>query len=456
MRARSVGHRSHLPMRQSTHECPSMTGSPEHYPVRRRWVWLALLAILLVGGALRLVGLDWDDSQHLHPDERFLTMVENALTWPASVGEYLDTAVNPLNPYNKGQGSFVYGLLPVALAKFVGQVTGHTGYSGVYLAGRAMSGVLDLMAVLVVFALGRRLYDARVGLLGALLLALSVLNIQQSHFFTVDSATTFLVTLALYFAVRVAQGEGGWSIAGLGLAFGLSVAAKISVATFLLVIGLALLIRVFARPVGSRFDRRRVGGALGAHLALAAKADRGRRRPPPHRCAGIDSLTLRWLGVVGLMLAVVFIAFWTFRLAQPQAFEGPGLFGLRLNQRWLDDMGYIQKLMSGAIDYPPSHQWAARAPVLYMLKNMVLWGLGAPLGLAVWFAWGLMGWQLVRQGALAHLLPWVWMSMTFFYQSVQFVKTVRYLLPIYPTMALMAAYGLIWLWDRGAPVGQAP
>jgi YYY domain-containing protein len=393
------------------------------------------------------VGLDWDEGQHLHPDERFLTMVENALQWPSSLGQYLDTAANPLNPYNQGQGSYVYGLLPVAAAKFLGEATGYTGYSGVYLAGRAMSGTLDLLAVVLVFAIGRRLYGVRVGLLGALFLALSVLNIQQSHFFTVDSATAFLVTLALYFAVRVAQGEGRWSILGLGLAFGLAVSAKISVATFLLIIGLAALMRVFGQ-------RSTLPGMTGGPTVLERQLARWRITliadggSPPDNIRRVDTFIIRLAQVALLVGVVVFLAFWAFRLAQPQAFEGPGLFGLGINQRWLDDMGYIQKLVSGEIDYPPSHQWADRAPVVYALDNMVRWGLGTPLGIAVWFAWGLMGWQLFRKRQLAHLLPWTWMTLTFFYQSVQFVKTVRYLLPIYPTMALMAAYGLIWLWDR--------
>ncbi len=205
-----------------------LAGNPTGFPGRpgtarsepgRLTLGIALALILLLGGALRFTGLDWDEGQHLHPDERFLTMVENALSWPSSLGEYLDTAQNPLNPYNKGFGSFVYGLLPVTVVKAIGQATGYTGYSGVYLAGRAVSGVLDLLAVLTVFAIGRRLYDWRVGLLGSLFLALSVLDIQQSHFFTVDSATTVLVTLALYLAVRVSQGERSWSLIGLGLAY---------------------------------------------------------------------------------------------------------------------------------------------------------------------------------------------------------------------------------------------
>jgi len=46
-----------------------------------RWlVGFLLIVILIAGGYLRFVGLDWDAEQHLHPDERFLTMVESSLT----------------------------------------------------------------------------------------------------------------------------------------------------------------------------------------------------------------------------------------------------------------------------------------------------------------------------------------------------------------------------------------
>ncbi len=436
---------------------PDRTGDPERPGGRPGWrsrltPWL-LAAILLLGAALRFVGLNWDEDQHLHPDERFLTMVENSLEWPSSPGEYLDTEANPLNPYNRGFGAYVYGLLPLIVAKFVGQATGLTGYGGVFLAGRALSGLLDLGSVLLVFAIGRRLWGERAGLLGALLAALSVLNIQNAHFFTVDAMTTFFVTLALFFAVRVAQGGHLPHILGLGLAFGLAVSCKISVLTFLLIIGLAAVLRVFARPAGA--GRRYPPGAA-RYLPLGPWRLSLRVERDDDALTSADSVLWRLLKA-GLIVAVVMlIAFWAFRIAQPQAFMGPGLFGLRLNPRWLEDMSYIQKLVSGEIDYPPSHQWAARAPVLYMLENLVLWGVGLPMGLAIWAAWGLMAYQIYRRGRWLHLLPWLWMTFTFLYQSVQFVKTVRYLLPIYPTMALMAGYGLHWLWERGSGSRRLP
>ena len=55
----------------------------EPAPARKPWrAWtfgLILVYILAAGAYLRLVGLDWDIDQHLHPDERFLTMVESSI-----------------------------------------------------------------------------------------------------------------------------------------------------------------------------------------------------------------------------------------------------------------------------------------------------------------------------------------------------------------------------------------
>lgn len=435
-----------------------------------RLTLLALLAILLLAAALRFTGLDWDEGQHLHPDERFLTMVENSLRWPRSLSEYWDTAINPLNPNNHGHGTYVYGLFPVVVTKFVGQALDMTGYGRVYLVGRALSGCMDLLSIVLVFLLGRRLYDNRVGLLGALLSALTVLTIQQSHFFTVDNFTMFFVTLALYAAVRVAQGDGWPSVALLGVAFGLAVSAKISVLTFLGIIGLAFLLRVLRRAwpaalapssdMASNAGRRcEVHAASPAprerRLRLGRFALRWRLEADP-ACGPLSPWERLFLGALRALpafLLVLLIALGVFRIVQPQAFTGPGFFDLSINPKWAETMGYISNLVSGKIDYPPSHQWTDRAPVLYMLEHMVLWGLGLPLGLAVWASWAWMAWELYQR-KWAHLLPWVWMTGTFFYQSVQFVKTVRYLLPIYPTMALIAAYGLVRLWDAASRSGR--
>ena len=90
-----------------------------------------MLYILAAGAYLRLVGLDWDAEQHLHPDERFLTMVESSLEPVQSLGDYFDTVNSSLNPHNRGHGFFVYGTLPIFIVRYVADWLGDTGYGEV-------------------------------------------------------------------------------------------------------------------------------------------------------------------------------------------------------------------------------------------------------------------------------------------------------------------------------------
>src|SRR5687768_977102 len=172
----------------------------------RTLVYTLLGAILLLGGVLRFTGLDWDQGQHLHPDERFLTMVATALKLPEGdpVAGYFDEARSTLNPRNVGHTFFVYGNFPVLIVKAISVLVDRDGYDEVHLVGRAVDGLVDLWTVVMLFLLARTLYrDDRVALLAGLLYSLSALAIQQAHFFVVESFTVFFVTVALFFMARV-------------------------------------------------------------------------------------------------------------------------------------------------------------------------------------------------------------------------------------------------------------
>jgi len=71
--------------------------------LRHRLRPLLLLGVIILAAALRLYDLNWDQSQYNHPDERHVTNVITALRLPADLGEYLDPAASPLNPYNNQQ-----------------------------------------------------------------------------------------------------------------------------------------------------------------------------------------------------------------------------------------------------------------------------------------------------------------------------------------------------------------
>ncbi|HUU35559.1 MAG TPA: hypothetical protein VMW48_15945, partial [Vicinamibacterales bacterium] len=73
------------------------------------WRTFALLLVLLAAAGLQFSGRDWDGRHHLHPDERFLSMVVTAEGWPDSGRAYLDESRSPLNPRNVGFSFFAYG-----------------------------------------------------------------------------------------------------------------------------------------------------------------------------------------------------------------------------------------------------------------------------------------------------------------------------------------------------------
>jgi hypothetical protein len=326
---------------------------------QREW---AILAVILVAGAFfRFTGLDWDAGHHLHPDERFLTMVEGAIKpaiatrtgqnaptvfQPASPLEYyFDPTRSGLNPHNVGFGFFVYGTFPLFVVRVIAESLNSVGYDKVHLLGRALSAVADLGTVALTFLIGRRLYDSRVGLVGAALVAFCVMHIQQAHFFVFDSFLVTLVAASFYFAVDVAETGRLRSFALAGVFMGLAAATKLSMATFGAIIALAgviwlwrTLIRsaMFEATEPARTDEERMAARRRTLLAFAAG------------------------GAVSVLVAAV-----AFRVFNPYAFAGPGPLGLKINPAWWANIKYQLDSQSGTVDLPPSIQWAGTEPFIF-------------------------------------------------------------------------------------------
>lgn len=429
----------------------------------RGWfVPLALALILLFGAVVRLSGVNWDEDQHLHPDERFLTMVSSAISIPglsaptgtppqgcAKWGGYFDTACSPLNPYNHNFGLFVYGTFPIFLTRLLGELVGQAGYGEIHLLGRVLSALFDLSTVLLIFFIGRRMYGARVALLGALFLAAAVLDIQQAHFFTVDTFTNVPILLAFWCALDIAEGKPARAFVYAGAAFGLALAGRINIAPFAAVLIAAAALRALN-------DERRKTNDEG--LPACVRPSSGVLHPFTRAFVG--------LGSAALVALIVFRAFQPYAANGPH-FISPGLPKLEtprgivnmlfdvalawaggVNPKFADNMTYIGELVAGRQDYPPGHQWTNRPAYIFPFENMVLWGLGLPLGLAAWAGFALALYRLIRHREWQHLLIVTWVGITFAYTGQQWVKTLRYFLQIYPFLALLAGYFLIALWDR--------
>ena len=450
---------------------------------KRRWAspWvydILLLYILLIGGFIRFIGIQWGEFQYLHPDERFLIWVGSdimpigtppeQLGPPPSVattpyratfgdaypdckewGGYFDASCSPLNPNNRGHSFYVYGTLPMFLTRYVVEwIYGHSGFNEMTVVGRVLSALVDLMAVVLVYAIGSRVFKKPVGLLAAAFYAFTVLNIQQSHFFTMDTFSNFFTLLAVYFAVRVSLVERD-SRSGLrhgsespdtppsdsentpkSPSFFSTITSIIKHPCF----GLSILFGIaLGCAVSSKLNSAPVAFVLPLAFGLLIW-----KKPAQER--------LQWLvkALVYLTIAAS-VSILVFRVLQPYAFLGPGFFGVRPNPQWVANIKELRGQAAGDIDYPPSLQWARR-PVWFSAQNMVEWGLGIPLGILAFIGFLWAGWRMLKGDWQKYILLWLWGGFYFVWQSLQFNPTMRYQMPTYPILVIFAGWAVLELW----------
>lgn len=421
---------------------------------RGRWgniLLITALVLTLAGGAyLRLVGVNWDEDQHMHPDERFLSLVQASISPVDGFSEYFDTATSSLNPANRGYTFFVYGTLPIFIVRYAGETLGRTDYHTITIVGRQLSAIFDVVTILLVFAVGRRLYNKWVGLVGAVFYALAVLPIQLSHYATVDTFTNTFAILAVYGAVwaltrrpdpgneetaqafqREMDHAAQPSQIDSQLAFDWSVIGRIlrDLAPYIL-FGIAL----------GAATASKINAVVLALILPLVEAMRYLEMAPDERRKAVLPI-LRNLIVAG------FLSFIVFRIGQPYAFNGPGFFNIGINQTWWSGLQSLRVQASGAVDFPPALQWARR-PITFSGENMVAWGLGWPLGIFAWLSFLGMGYLILRKDNWRRHLPiWVFTGLHFIWQSFSWVRSMRYQVLIYPLLALIAGWGLVRLWS---------
>ncbi len=483
------------------------------------WLFDAFLVLILVAGAyLRTAGLDWDEGQHLHPDERFLTMVESGISpvkacnlpdtpiercpnsqkdW-LSFSEYFNSAQSSLNPHNRGYGFFVYGTLPIFMVRYVAEwatginawAAGYiaqngaegmfgplleqlakqpslTGYDTVNLVGRQLSALADILSIILMYAIALRVYGRKVAILTAIFSTFAVLQIQLSHFFTVETYTNLFIFLAIYFSVRIATYDSSpgydspptgisrfkyyaarvlkdtlfWCTAGFGFAYGMAMASKINSFPLALLLPGAFAILYYRIKEKSLAEEKTAPEVM---ELPAEETPAGEPSPAGKETRPFNSD--RILTAIALFLILGgFFSLLSFRLFQPYAFKGEyGFLDVRINELWMNNIKEQRSQASGDVDFPPALQWADR-PIWYSAWNMVVWGLGIPVGVLAFLGLGWMGWRIIKGEWKLHVLLWGWTMLYFIWQSMQYNPTMRYQMPIYPLMAMMAAWFLVEL-----------
>ncbi|HIE24958.1 MAG TPA: hypothetical protein EYP74_03050, partial [Anaerolineales bacterium] len=206
-----------------------------------------------------------------------------------------------------------------------------------------------------------------------------------------------------------------WLSIGFGLALGMAVASKINAAVLAVFLPASIYYRFYT--LHSKHDEKGNGAK---HATLTAE---------------------NWTLITIALVAGAIASFIAFRIFQPYAFSGPSILGIIPNETWVNNISEQRAQASGDADLPFAFQWARRSH-FYSVENLTKWGLGLPLGILAWAGFTLMGWRIFK-GEKKHILLWGWTAAYFVWQSMQFNPTMRYQLPIYPLLAMMAAWSVV-------------
>lgn len=345
-----------------------------------RWS-LGLAGVLLVALALRLWGF-----RHGLP---FVYNADESAHFVPRAVRFFDDGYNP--GYFKNPPGFTYlihGLYAVWLGGDEAAQRFKDDPGSLFAAARIVSALLGTAAVGLVYAAGARLFDRRVGLLAAAVLAVSFLPVFYSHLALNDGPALFPIALALLGCAGIVRRGRllDYALAGAGL--GLGAATKYT------------------------------AGIVLVSLLAAAAAQiwpvEGRRR-----------------GVQGLALAAG-VALLAFFVANPYAFLDFEQFRAQLRAQ--GTLSGRHKLGAGDENGLEFYLW------------VFTWGLGWLPALAALLGAGA---ALVRDrfAGLVLALP---VPVYLAYMATQERHFGRWLLPIFPAVALLAAYGALWLATRAS------
>jgi hypothetical protein len=364
--------------------------------------------ILLVAILFRFYDLNWDQGDHLHPDERFLTMVGVDMRLPQSFGDYIDPTVSTFNPANIKYPFYVYGIFPVVANKLLAMGFGEDNYGDFTLQGRMLSAFADLMVVILIFKTielleKRHKLHPHIKYWGALFYAVAVLPIQLAHFFAVDTFLNTFVFASFYCALRLSITKHRRWLLLSGLFFGLAIGSKVT-AIFIIPLLIYCILLTYVNH----------------HLHLKK----------------------HWLSLLGDFLVFGITSYIMGRLADPYIFQSSNFFDPSPSKLLLQNLKELAAWSNPQALYPPGVQWIHKLPVIFAFQNLAAFGIGIGFTLFVFVG----SYYIIRRYRTNELfIFFLWVCLFFIYQSVQVTKTMRYFLMLYPFLAIFAGLGFTLL-----------
>ncbi|MEZ5381181.1 MAG: DUF2298 domain-containing protein [Microthrixaceae bacterium] len=414
-------------------------------PASAAW-WLMLGIVVVVGLIGRAWNLDFDQRQHLHPDERYWAITADGLdrapkpdphgTVAGPALDWLDGGRSPAGVY-RVTDSFLYGPGMLAASRATaawlgsGVRHGHQPAAAVAraidqlgvplvdddgaprfddafqvdLVGRLVGALIDTATIALVALIGRRLGGPVAGLAAGAFYASCVLAIQHAHFLGSEPPVAFFAAATILTALHVKRSG-----------------------------------RLRPALVGGLC----VGLASGAALAFKLSAV-GVVSVPTLGCVALVALHRRRADVARVV-ALVAGAYVAFRVLNPGAFDG---LGPSFSSAFRADLGRARQVFDA--DLPPAVQWAGRSPWVQPLVWFARFTVGPGiLAAAAAGAFELIGGLRRRPSSGAARWP-VAMALgaivvPFVYVALMAVPSGRYYVGMLPALCAVAGVGVSALW----------
>jgi 4-amino-4-deoxy-L-arabinose transferase-like glycosyltransferase len=381
-----------------------------------------LIIILLLAFGLRIYGITWDNVYHQHPDERFVTMVTLDIAFPESLIDFYDTENTMSSAYNTELSGLTYGNLPILITKYIASIVDMHNYDQVQNVGRFVNAVFDTCLVLLIYIFVKTRFNKSSALLASFFYAMSIIAIQNSHYYTVDIIQSFWVFVTFYILSKLLniafdkKNITKFTVFA-AISFGFAIASKISAIVFL---PIAILI------IMSGF---------------------------------LKNKTKNWgmfLVYFSQIYIFILIAFLSFRAVNPHIFLNNSWLEFSIRPEFINSITFVIDTTNGSRLWPPAYQWFHSTRYLSPLFNLSFFGVG--IGVAILYFCGIINifinkvkliynnrknfQHIIRNLISLELIIVIWTIFLFLYSGGQFVKFMRYFLPIIPFVTIIAALAI--------------
>lgn len=296
---------------------------------------------------------------------------------------------------------FAYGSFPIYLNRAFGEllwaITKDTSWVSdwgyITLIGRFMSATASTVTILLVYLTAQSVFSIPIAIIATWFVAFTPFLIQQAHFGVTESIITFFAILLTYLSLKLLQNPTKKQAVIVGVVLGLAIGTKISSLSFTLI------------PVG------------------AILLSKGTKRPR-------------------VMTLIILIAVLVFILVSPYTFLSW--------QKFRESMNYEGGIVVGKNIVVYVYQFLGTTPYLYQGKQL-LFTQGPILAIL-----SIIGSIYTIVIALAKrnkkmLFLFLWPFVYFVVVGSWYAKFLRYMMPIYPFLAVSGAF---FLWDMSRRISQ--